>query len=191
MGDFIATGYDSVSNEPIDRTLTELGAELAAAGATPSRIIRDNFRGYVGGNLWRGTSCSYGPATPNWSQSLGNGDTPGWNWYHKGYPIRAGETIKSLTIMGRANHASAAQMQYHWTFRTGDWNNSLDSVAETDFTDVFVGTMDTATPGAGQSRHVATADFTAPSDGVLMPCLRGSNGSTLVFYGEIMLEVQP
>lgn len=182
--------FDEMLDELGDESIQALSEAMADAGAVPSRKVTGSFRALLRANEWRGGNNSLGASYEHMSQFQGRGDAPSWCWYHRGFMVEQGETIKSLSIWGRAS-ASLSAMKYHWTFRTGDWNNSLDSNAETEFTDVFVGEMDVSTPGNDQSKMVITSDFTAPSDGVLMPSFSIPSGSNRYFYGDYIVEIQP
>lgn len=179
--------------------LRGLVTEMVAQGAVSdmataiqesgSISFRENMRIMLRPNIWVGVNNSYGPSWPNWKQYLGNSEEPGFNWYHRGWFLKKGQSIKSITLAGRVNNPSVTDIKYNFTFRSGDWNNSLDSFAETDFDLVVEGEMDVSTPGHDQSLKHIDVDFTAPSDGVLMPAFRAVSSSKAVryFYGNIVI----
>ena len=155
-----------------------------SSGSGGSSILSNRANDHVFGgrwyletdNRWVYPANIYGVSTENISQSAGNNTDPNPSWAALGIPMRAGEEVSGVSLMGRSSSSETTGIEFRLYHQTGDWGGnwvdstgvSLTLVAAS--TDIF--------PTTAKKRYHLPISYTAPTDGLLIPLIKPSGTHT-------------
>lgn len=152
--------------------------------ASSAAITAQQFAGrfyFETDNRWVYPAVNYGFSAENHSQSGGTGVDPGFSYKAMGIPLRQGETVSGVTIIGTTNNVEITGVEFRLYFQTGLWDGSWDTDGESTVTLIGVETELFPLKNV-MNRYDIAANFTAPSDGMLIPVVQPSGTITARRY---------
>lgn len=103
----------------------------------------------------------------------------------------SGEKLIGIEMFTRPNNNAVTACEFVLRFNTGDFTGTLDSNAEMTTNDFLTKTLD-ITGNDHKKQSLGAVNFTAPSDGYLIPCFKPTVGGTNTRYIAVnmILDIQ-
>ena len=148
-------------------------------------------------NSWASDSDdNFGANDDTYNEQAGSGADPIQEWEHQGIPVRAGSTLRSLDMYGRANNNQPGDVEIYLTYRRptdpAAWEAGHDADGEMTntliFRDLWMAPGDPTQPafaGAFNDMHrrrYEDIDFVFPEDGWISMYVKAQNTVTTNRY---------
>lgn len=130
-----------VSLWPVGGLTGNSGQDISEESARTYKY-HDSYRYYCYADArftYNGNS-TYGASYYQASATAGTGADPVLSWAARGHIVEAGEIVKKIQVLGRANSTEVTDMDIRvllMTPKAGVWDGGIDNIAELDVVEIF------------------------------------------------------